>query len=135
MSEGAADAETSDGNRGSGTWVVIRKGHHGEGARFFLRRRVDNGTGTADNAAVNAADDRVVSSLRPPARPTDPSSTLSFYEWRARYSYFVQCMLATMRHRFEGAPLVWDWDGLRERLERFVYRTSSSRSRRACVHK
>lgn len=122
MSTQPDDADAPPSN--SGAWLIIKKQGRSGRAAFTLRS--------------HAGDERLGEDRAAPPRPMPPrdaARVLGFDAWHERYSYFVQCMLAMLRHRVEGAPLVWDWEGLRSRLAWFVYNTSSSRFRTFRVQK
>lgn len=113
-----------------GAWVVVRPGDDGR-ARFFLRM-LRGPTGRTPSSPPPCTEP--LGLLQP--QVLQPG-TLSFRQWLSRYDYFTRCMFAMAKHRFEASQglLVWDWAGLQQRLERFVYRTSSSRYRSFAVVK
>ena len=110
---------------GEATCLVIRKAPSGRAA-FTLRTTTTAGTHEPEQEPEQ---EPAPAPPCPPRPVPDPARVLGIAAWRERYGYFVSCMMAMMASRLEGAPLVVDWEGVRARLERFVYVAASSRFR------
>ena len=62
-----------------------------------------------------------------PRAPMQPG-LVTFPVWRERYAYFVDCVADNLRAVLDGTPgVAFDWAGMREDLEAYLYSTGHSR--------
>lgn len=64
-------------------------------------------------------------------KPARSTAILSQAQWEAKHAYFIECMLAMVRHALRNdtsaAVLRWDWPSLQEDFIKMAYRTSETR--------
>ena len=78
---------------------------------------------------VNEQTKKSMPVLPPIPRHQSKPWRVHFLVWRERYDYFITCILRNLQAAMVHPSVIYDWNQVRYRLERYLYETSSNRNK------